>query len=276
MTRTPLVLLLAVVLASSACAHAPDAGAKADAAPARLEDVLARAAEARKAGRPALAIFDIDGTLLDPAPRTRDIFALALDGPGAVVTPERPDLAGKIRALPSESIPYAPESTLAMAGIRDTAFVRALMTRWSQDFFSNRFLLRDAAMPGAVAYVDSLHARGVTIVYFTGRDAPRMLGGTAQSLLERGFPVGVAGTMLVMKPDRAMADFEYKKQSLDELARYGTVVGVFENEPRNINLLHERFPDAPAFYLDTRHSANAPPVAAGITQLPDYAGFAPR
>ena len=274
MSRTRrLVLVLSIALSACACAHAPLAGAKD--ADAKLEDVLARAAKV-KDGRPALAIFDIDGTLLDPAPRTRDIFALALDGPGAVVTPERPDLAGKIRALPSESIPYAPESTLAMAGIRDTAFVRALMTRWSQDFFSNRFLLRDAAMPGAVAYVDSLHARGVTIVYFTGRDAPRMLGGTAQSLLERGFPVGVAGTMLVMKPDRAMADFEYKKQSLDELARYGTVVGVFENEPRNINLLHERFPDAPAFYLDTRHSANAPPVAAGITQLPDYAGFAPR
>jgi beta-phosphoglucomutase-like phosphatase (HAD superfamily) len=266
-----LVLALSFVLSACACAHAPLAGAKDESK--KLEDVLARAAANQKDGRPVLAIFDIDGTILDPAARTRDIFNLALDGPGAVVHPEQPALAAKMRALPLETIPYAPESTLAMAGIRDTAWVRALMARWSVDFFSNRFLLRDTVVPGAVAYLDSLHAHGVTIVYFTGRDAPRMLGGTAQSLLDRGFPVGIAGTMLVLKPDKAIPDFDYKKNALDELARYGTVVGVFENEPRNINLLHERFPEALAFYLDTRHSANAPAVQAGITQVKDYTGF---
>ena len=276
--RRSLLAGLALVLAALACAHAPKAGANGAAGTARLEDVLVLAEkEKAKAGsRPVLAIFDIDGTILDPAPRTRDIFAAALDGPGAVVSPEQPEMAQRVRALPLASMPYEPESTLAMAGIRDTAWVRALKTRWSQDFFSNRFLLRDAAIPGAVPYLDSLHARGVTIVYFTGRDAPRMLGGTAASLLERGFPVGVAGTMLVLKPDKAVPDFDYKKDTLEELARYGTVVGVFENEPRNINLLHERFPEAIAFFIDTKHSANAPPVLAKVTRLTDYTSFRPR
>ena len=274
MSRTRrLVLALSFVLSACACAHAPLAGAKD--ADAKLEDVLARAAKV-KDGRPALAIFDIDGTILDPAARTRDIFALALDGPGAVVQPELPELAGRVRALPLANMPYEPESTLAQAGIRDTAMVRALKARWTFDFFSNRFLSRDKVVPNAVPYLDSLHAHGITVVYFTGRDAPRMLGGTAQALLERGFPVGVTGTMLVMKPDKALADFDYKKNALDDLARYGTVVGVFENEPRNINLLHERFPDALAFYIDTKHSPGAPPVAAGITQLPDFTSFSPR
>jgi beta-phosphoglucomutase-like phosphatase (HAD superfamily) len=271
-----LLAALALVLAALACAHAPLAGADGAAGPARLEDVLARAEKAKTGGRPVLAIFDIDGTILDPAARTRDIFVAALDGPNAVVSPEHPELAQKVRALPLESIPYAPESTLALAGIRDTAWVRALVTRWSQDFFSNRYLLRDTAIPGAVAYLDSLHARGVTIVYFTGRDAPRMLGGTAASLLDRGFPVGIAGTMLILKPDKSVPDFDYKKNALDEVARYGTVVGVFENEPRNINLLHERFPESLAFYIDTKHSPNAPPVQPGITRLPDFLGFKPR
>jgi hypothetical protein len=274
--RRSMLAALALVLAALACAHAPKAGETEAQGTARLEDVLERAAKAKADGRPVLAIFDIDGTILDPAGRTRDIFVAALDGPNAVVTPAHPELAQKMRALPLETIPYAPESTLALAGIRDTAWVRALMTRWSQEFFSNRYLLRDEAIPGAVPYLDSLHARGVTIVYFTGRDAPRMLGGTAQSLLERGFPVGVAGTMLILKPDRSVPDFDYKKDTLEDLARYGTVVGVFENEPRNINLLHERFPEAIAFYIDTRHSANAPPVQPGITRLPDYASFRPR
>lgn len=274
--RRSLIAGLALVLAALACAHAPKAGANGALGTARLEDVLARAEKAKDGGRPVLAIFDIDGTILDPSPRTRDILAAALDGPGAVVNPEQPEMAQRVRAVPLEAMPYEPESTLALAGIRDTAWVRALMTRWSQDFFSNRYLLRDAAIPGAVPYLDSLHAHGVTIVYFTGRDAPRMLGGTAASLLERGFPVGVAGTMLVLKPDKAVPDFDYKKNTLEDLARYGTVVGVFENEPRNINLLHERFPEAIAFYIDTRHSANAPPVKAGVTRLPDYTSFRPR
>ena len=275
MSRTRrLVLALSFVLSACACAHAPLAGAKEESR--KLEDVLARAAANQKDGRPVLAIFDIDGTILDPAARTRDIFANALDGPDPMVKPGQPEMAQRVRALPLESLPYAPESTLAMAGITDTALVRALVARWSFDFFSNRYLMRDQVVPGAVPYLDSLHAHGVTIVYFTGRDAPRMLGGTAQSLLERGFPVGVAGTMLVLKPDKSVPDFDYKKNTLDQLAHYGTVVAVFENEPRNINLLHERFPDALAFYIDTKHSPGAPPVASGITQFPDFTSFRPR
>jgi hypothetical protein len=267
-------LALALVLGFTACAHAPGAVAQGGAPARSLSEVLERAARVRAEGRPALAIFDIDGTILDPAARTREIVVGALDGPSPVVDPPRPDLAQAMRALPLSEQPYAPESTFARIGVRDTAFVRALMTRWSQDFFSNRFLSRDEIVPGAVAYLDSLHAHGVTIVYFTGRDAPRMLAGTAQSLLERGFPIGVAGTMLILKPDRSIADFDYKQAALDEIARYGTVVGVFENEPRNINLLHGRFPDAPAFYVDTKHSPNAPAVDAGITTVKDYTGFA--
>lgn len=267
-------LLIALVLAGAACAHAPGAHAAVEGNPApKLGDVFALVAAARTAGRPALAIFDIDGTITDPAARNRDIFGLAFDGPGAVVNPPRPDLAAAMRALPLSEHAYEPESTLTKIGVTDTAFVRALKTRWNQDFFSNRFLLRDEAVPGAVSYLDSLRAHGCTVVYFSGRDAPRMLGGTAQSLLERGFPVGIPGTMLMLKPDKAIGDFDYKKTALDEIAGYGTVVAVFENEPRNINLLHERFPEARAFFLDTRHSARAPAVAPGIPWLKDFTGF---
>jgi len=264
------LLVLAVVLAGAACACAPRA--EAGASP-QLGDVFARAQATRAAGRPALAIFGLDGTLLDPAARTREIFALTFDGPDPVVNPPRPDLATAIRALPLSEHGYEPEATLAKIGVTDSAFVRAIMTRWNQDFFSNRFLSRDEPVPGAVSYLDSLHARGCTIVYLSGRDARRMLAGTAQSLLERGFPVGVTGTMLVLRPNRTTPDADYRKGALDDLAAYGTVVAVFESEPGNINLLHERFPEALAFQLAAKHSANAPVVAPGIARALDYAGF---
>jgi beta-phosphoglucomutase-like phosphatase (HAD superfamily) len=238
-------------------------------------DVIARVVAARKAGRQAVAVFDIDGTILNPASRTRDIFSHALEGPGAIVTPEQPQLAEAVRSLPLSQHAYDPESTLARAGIVDTAYVRALKTRWSQDFFSNRYLLDDEAIPGAVRYVDSLYAAGCTVVYFTGRDAPRMLGGTAQSLLERGFPIGIVRAQLVMKPDKKLEDFAYKQGALDAIATLGEVVAVFENEPKNINLLHDRFPKALAFYLDQPHSAHAPAVEPGIAQHPDFTSFNP-
>jgi len=262
--------VLAALLALTACAHAPraDAGTSPE-----LGDVFARARAARAAGRPALAIFGLDGTLVDPAARTREIFALAFDGPDPVVNPPRPDLVTAIRALPLNAQEYEPEATLAKIGVTDTAFVRAVMTRWTQDFFSNRFLSRDEPVPGAVGYVDSLHARGCTIVYLSGRDARRMLAGTAQSLLERGFPVGDARTMLVLKPNRASDELAFMKAALDDLAAYGTVVAVFDSEPRDINLLHERYPEALAFRIGTKHSANAPADTPGIARVPDYAGF---
>jgi len=266
-----LCLLAGLAAAQSGCSAAPAPAAAAPSyRPAELSGVFARIRAARAEGKTPLAIFDIDGTILDTAPRTRDIFAAALDGPGAVVTPEKPELAARIRQLPLADYADAPESTLARVGIVDTAFVRALKTRWNQDFFSNRFLLRDTAIPGAPAYVDSLHAAGCMIVYCTGRDAPRMLGGTAAALLDRGFPVGIPRTQLVMKPDKAISDFDFKKAALADFALLGTVVAVYENEPHNINLLHTTFPSALAYYVDTKHSAGAPPVDPGIVWVQDF------
>jgi beta-phosphoglucomutase-like phosphatase (HAD superfamily) len=269
-----LCLFATLAAAQTGCSAAPAPATAAAAAPsyrpAELSGVFARIRAARAEGKTPLAIFDIDGTILDTAARTRDIFAAALDGPGAVVTPEKPELAARIRQLPLADYADEPESTLARVGIVDTAFVRALKTRWNQDFFSNRYLLRDTAIPGAPAYLDSLHAAGCMIVYCTGRDAPRMLGGTAASLLDRGFPVGIPRTQLVMKPDKAIPDFDYKKAALADFALLGTVVAVYENEPRNINLLHSSFPSALAYYVDTKHSTGAPPVDPGIVWVQNY------
>ena len=133
----------------------------------------------------------------------------------------------------------------------------------------------DEALPGSVGYVDSLYRAGATIVYFTGRDAAHMLGGTAQGLLERGFPIGLVRTQLVMRPDRRADELAYRNDALAAIAALGEVVAVFDNEPRVVNQLHERFPKALAFLLDTPHSPGAPAVLAGVAHLSDYLGARP-
>ncbi len=239
-------------------------------------DVLPRVRALVSRGRTAVAIFDLDGTLLDPAARTRDILVHALEGPGAMVTPERPALAESIRSLPLSQYADAPETTLARAGIVDTAMVRALKVRWTQEFFTNRYLDDDQAIAGAVPYVDSLYAAGATIVYFSGRDARHMLAGTAQALLGRGFPVGVVRTQVVMSPDRRADEFAFKQGALGALAALGDVVAVYDNDPRILGMLHERFPQALAFFLEQPPTAHTGPLGPGIARHPDYTSFTPR
>jgi len=244
-------------------------------AEATFADVLVRVRQARAHGRTPVAVFDLDGTLLDPAARTRDIFSHALEGPGAMVAPEQPELAESIRSLPLSQYASDPATTLARAGIRDTAMVRALTWRWNEDFHTNRFLDDDHPIDGAVRYVDSLYAAGCTIVYFTDRDARGMLGGTAQALLARGFPIGLVRTQLVMKPDRRADGWAFRQGALDALAALGEIVAVHASDPRTIRLLHERFPGALAFFLDQPPTAHAPALGPGIARQADYTSFAP-
>jgi hypothetical protein len=234
--------------------------------PAVLSRILARVDSLRAASARPVVIFDIDGTLTDPAPRTRAAFQWHAEKHAS----DRRVLTRALRKLPVERYAYAPESTLALMGIRDTAMVRRVVATWRETFFSNRFLDRDTAIPGAPAYVDSLWKSGAIVVYFTGRDVPRMLEGTLASLRDRGFPVAQPRIEVVMKADPAMKDRDFKPSEFDELSKLGTVVAVFENEPANINAQADRFPDALATFLDTNHSPGAPPVRARVAWVKDF------
>ena len=69
-------------------------------------------------------------------------------------------------------------------------------------------------------------------------------------MLNLGFPIGVPGTELVLKPDAAMPDTEFKRFEAPKLSRVGKVVAAFDNEPENCNILLDQFPDATiVFYL---------------------------
>ena len=50
----------------------------------------------------------------------------------------------------------------------------------------------------------------------------------------------------------------------------GTVIAVFENEPKNLNLMADRFPQAEAVFLDSNHSPNAVPVDARASWIRSY------
>ena len=85
-----------------------------------------------------------------------------------------------------------------------------------------------------------------------------------------GFPVGVAGTMTIVKKEFEQDDELFKKEVSEYIDRLGEVVAVFENEPANSNILQARFPGAASFFVLTQHRPDAPALNHGIHKIKDF------
>jgi hypothetical protein len=67
-----------------------------------------------------------------------------------------------------------------------------------------------------------------------------------------------------------MPDSEFKKSVAPALSRLGTVVGVFDNEPANCNLLLAAHPGAASVFLDTQYAPDPPPLADGVEVIDSF------
>ena len=140
-------------------------------------------------------------------------------------------------------------------GIENENFLKDLNAIWLQKFFTNEYCVKDRANAKAASYVREIVAHGGFVVYLSGRDVPRMGAGTETNLKLRGFPVDPESTVLMLKPDAAIPDLDFKVGAFAKIATLGDVVAGFENEPANLNVIASRFPQAQMIFLDTIHSA---------------------
>lgn len=211
-------------------------------------------------------LFDLDGTLLDNRPRSSAIFRkLALEWQ------ERfPEHARRLHATEASQLVFSLRENLSRAGIIERAELGLAIEFWREHFFRDDFLHHDVPVPGARDYARACYDAGATLVYFTGRDLQNMALGTVRSLRDHGFPIGVPGVELVLKPEAELDDFTYKRLTLEKLARGGEVVAGFDNEPENCNLFKAHFADADIFLLDTGHVPHAPDLGPGIRVVADF------
>ncbi|MCA9543291.1 MAG: haloacid dehalogenase-like hydrolase [Myxococcales bacterium] len=252
--------LLALALALPAVA-----GARSEAVVTPLKMIDYEVDAQAREGKQPVVVFDLDATLFDNRPRT-----LAILRAWAAL----PENAGKasaqrIEGLAVAQVAYAVKDTLAAAGVTDGADIEAITAFWWARFFGP-WALHDGPMPGGPAYVNALYAKGAFIVYLTGRDAPSMLVPTTQSLALAGYPIGLPRTQLIMKPDPKADDEVFKDSVMRSLRLTGSVVGFFDNEPGNVNLMKKAFPKARVVFLDTMHKPGAPAVDAGIPRVKDF------
>lgn len=73
-----------------------------------------------------------------------------------------------------------------------------------------------------------------------------------------------------------MSDRDFKAQAIESIARLGTVIAAFENEPINANLLQERFSKAAVYLLASIESAKPVVLDPRIKRLRRYPNEIPR
>ncbi len=239
--------------------------------PAALAQVIERVAAARTAGRTPVVVFDLDHTLYDGRPRTLVILAEF----AATLPASQRRHAEAIRRIALADVAYLLKDTLALAGVDDPQVVKDAEAYWKPRFFSDAYVDLDVPIAGAAEYVRDLWSRGALVVYLSGRNAEAMLTGTTASLQKWGFPVGVRGAQLVLKPTFAEPDETFKQASLDHITALGSVVASFENEPGNLTAMAARWPDAAHVFLDTDFNpggaVRTPPASA--RWVGDYTGY---
>ena len=215
----------------------------------------------------SVVIFDLDGTLFDNRPRTLHILTEIASRYEEKV----PQLANVIdRHRDLGLFEYSVTNTLANLNVDDPEEVEFIKQKWQDRFFSDEYQKYDIPIPGACKYVNKIHKAGATVIYLTGRDAPRMLVGAIESLRLFGFPIGILGTMMIVKEVFEEQDEVFKRNVTQYLRRLGVVEGIFENEPANSNLLQEEFPESQSFFVLTQHREDAPPLNDGISVLKDF------
>jgi hypothetical protein len=214
-----------------------------------------------------MVIFDVDGTLFDNRSRILQILKEYGDQELKSV---RPDAAKALAALTVDKVQYMLTDTLTAAGVTEPTVVNNAAVFWSQKFFSDEYLKYDTPTPGSVNYVRTLYSSGARIVYLTARDAPRQLIGTVKSLRDNGFPIGIQGTELIMRPTVQTQDAIFKQQVTNYLRHYGKVIATFDNEPANANVYRRAFPEAAVVIYSAPRAPNPPPLLPAIQPLSTF------
>lgn len=232
---------------------------------ALLKRIVGRCTRRGALGSPVV-IFDLDGTLMDNRPRTAAIFREL----GESVRTKMPAFASKLADANPSHLAYLVADSLKKIGVDHPEFILEAEQFWKQRFFFDEYLKHDVAVPGAVAFARECYAAGAVLVYLTGRDLPNMGLGSWKSLRDLGFPIGVAGTELVLKPDFETPDEAFKREYIPRLERVGQIIAAFDNEPANCNLVLEQNPEAESIFLDTQHLPGAPQLLPDVKIIEDF------
>lgn len=211
-----------------------------------------------------IAVFDLDSTLLDNGPRQSAI----LREYGALVSVREFE-----NSLPEHWVSWDIGEAMANSGLPPDKVEEhrdAFREYWRERFFTSEYCRIDEMVPGASGFVQAVRQSGGKVYYVTGRHE-EMRAGTVACLERLGFPIpDDANVRLLMKATLAEDDDAYKHETYGHLAREGTIVAAFDNEPTHINGYRKAFPSAYSVHLATDHSGRDIKVLDGVLSILDF------
>ena len=139
---------------------------------------------------------------------------------------------------------------------------------WGARFFTSEYCVDDIEVPGAPQYLAAAVETGAQVVYVTGRHEA-MRAGSVKCMAKCRMPVPGGKVALVMKPSLRESDDSYKVQAHTQLAKMGTLIAAFDNEPTHANDYAKRFTDATVIHLATDHSGRPVELLPRIVSVPD-------
>jgi hypothetical protein len=216
----------------------------------------------------AVAVFDLDSTLLDNKPRQARIMAEygREHGVPALAHSRREHWTGGWDFRHAMRNAGLPEAEIE-------AHVEPYRALWRDRFFTSEHCRVDEATPGAVAFVRAVRAAGARVLYVTGRHEG-MREGTLACFARVGLPMPDGdGVQLWMKPSLDEDDDAFKARVHDRLADAGDVVAVFDNEPTHVNDYRRGLPGALVVHLATDHSLREVFVAPEIPSIADFTAW---
>ena len=226
----------------------------------QLKDILERA---RAVGEKGLLVFDLDSTVFDNRPRQSRIVREY--GKARGLAPLETCEARHWNSgwdLKAAMIACGLSPELAEKNYHDAK------NYWGARFFTSEYCVDDIEVPGAPQYLDAALKTGAQVVYVTGRHE-EMRAGSVKCMAKCKMPVPGDRVSLVMKPTLRESDDSYKIQAHAQLAKMGTVVAAFDNEPTHANDYAKNFADATVIHLATDHSGRPVELLSRIISVPD-------
>ncbi len=236
--------------------------------PEALRQLIVQTEELAEQGKQPIVMFDLDDTLTNT--RGRNLRILKDFASQSEIQSAFPEASQKVSEIQIDQIQYLLTDTMKNVGVTDADFIKRASDFWLAHFFTNEYCAKDEPNPGAAKYLHLLVRAGAKIVYLTGRDVPRMGEGTQRNLIRNRFPMNPNHALLLMKPDPKLDDLKFKESQYSVVATMGEVIGVFENEPANINSMANAFPQAHAVFLDTIHSPKPDVPQDRVEWVPDF------
>ncbi len=221
-----------------------------------------------------LVVFDLDSTLFEVGPRTLSIakeFAREELNRGKT----RQDLVAWWLARTPRDIAYTLRETASAGGfpvetLEAQRYLLELEAYWRLRFFTDEYLMEDLPAPGAAAFVRRVADLGIDILYLTGRHASTMSRGTQTALKHWGFPLFPGGANLVLKPEAAFDDSEFKGQLLAAEALKSDLVAFFDNEPANFSFVWEHFPEVELVFRHASCSTKEAKLVPLVHRISDF------